>query len=49
MADTPDEVEMERKYWLDLFTGTTWSEFLDSGATVPDSEDIAQVRNDTES
>lgn len=23
-----------RTYWLDLFTGTTWQEFLDSGATV---------------
>lgn len=22
-----------RNYWLDLFTGTTWQEFLDSGAT----------------
>lgn len=24
----------ERKYWLDLFTGTTWREFLDAGASV---------------
>jgi hypothetical protein len=23
-----------RNYWLDLFTGTTWQEFLDAGATV---------------
>jgi predicted RNA-binding protein len=23
-----------RNYWLDLFTGTTWQEFLDSGAAV---------------
>ena len=23
-----------RTYWLDLFTGTTWQEFLDAGATV---------------
>jgi hypothetical protein len=21
-------------YWLDLFTGTTWQEFLDAGAKV---------------
>ncbi len=25
---------MARKYWLDLFTGTTWEEFLKSGAKV---------------
>lgn len=25
---------MARKYWLDLFTGTTWDEFLDQGARV---------------
>lgn len=25
---------MARKYWLDLFTGKTWEEFLKSGATV---------------
>jgi predicted RNA-binding protein len=25
---------MEKKYWLDLFTGKTWEEFLKSGATV---------------
>jgi predicted RNA-binding protein len=25
---------MNRKYWLDLFTGTTWDEFLDRGAKV---------------
>ena len=24
----------ERNYWLDLFSGTTWREFLDSGASV---------------
>jgi hypothetical protein len=24
---------MERCYWLDLFTGTTWKEFLDAGGT----------------
>jgi hypothetical protein len=24
----------ERTYWLNLFTGTTWQEFLDAGATV---------------
>ena len=23
-----------RNYWLDLFTGTTWQEVLDAGATV---------------
>ncbi len=23
-----------RNYWLDLFTGATWKEFLDAGATV---------------
>ena len=23
-----------RNYWLDLFTGTTWQEFLDAGASV---------------
>ena len=26
--------ESRRGYWLDLFTGTTWKEFLDAGATV---------------
>jgi predicted RNA-binding protein len=25
---------MNRKYWLDLFTGKTWEEFLKSGGTV---------------
>ena len=25
---------MGRKYWLDLFTGTTWEEFLEHGAKV---------------
>ena len=25
---------MSRKYWLDLFTGTTWEEFLEHGAKV---------------
>ena len=25
---------MQRKYWLDLFTGKTWEEFLKSGGTV---------------
>src|SRR5687767_1776401 len=25
---------MARKYWLNLFTGTTWTEFLSAGATV---------------
>jgi len=25
---------MERRYWLDLFTGTTWNEFLKAGGTV---------------
>lgn len=24
----------ERNYWLDLFTGTTWQEFLDAGGSV---------------
>jgi predicted RNA-binding protein len=24
---------MQRNYWLDLFTGTTWSEFLEAGGT----------------
>jgi hypothetical protein len=24
----------DRRYWLDLFTGTTWSEFLRAGASV---------------
>lgn len=23
-----------RTYWLDLFTGTTWKEFLDAGGEV---------------
>ena len=27
-------VEDNRNYWLDLFTGTTWQEFLDAGAKV---------------
>jgi len=27
-------VSRKRSYWLDLFTGTTWQEFLDSGAGV---------------
>jgi hypothetical protein len=25
---------VQRSYWLDLFTGTTWQEFLDGGANV---------------
>src|SRR4028119_1337935 len=25
---------IDRNYWLDLFTGTTWQEFLDNGGTV---------------
>jgi len=25
---------MSRKYWLDLFTGTTWEEFLEHGAKI---------------
>ena len=25
---------MSEKYWLDLFTGQTWEEFLTNGATV---------------
>jgi len=25
---------MKRKYWLDLFTGKTWEEFLRNGADV---------------
>ena len=25
---------MDRKYWLDLFTGKTWEEFLENGANV---------------
>jgi hypothetical protein len=25
---------MERRYWLDLFTGTTWNDFLDAGGVV---------------
>ena len=24
----------ERTYWLDLFTGTSWQEFLSAGANV---------------
>jgi predicted RNA-binding protein len=24
----------ERKYWLDLFSGTTWKEYIDSGANI---------------
>jgi hypothetical protein len=24
----------ERSYWLDVFTATTWQEFLDAGANV---------------
>lgn len=24
----------DRNYWLDLFTGTTWQEFLDAGGKV---------------
>jgi hypothetical protein len=24
----------ERTHWLDLFTGTTWQEFLDAGAKI---------------
>jgi len=28
------EVEGSRSYWLDLFTGKTWQEFLDAGAKV---------------
>lgn len=26
--------EMPRNYWLDLFTGTTWKEFLKAGGKV---------------
>ena len=26
--------QKERRYWLDLFTGTTWKEFLQAGGTV---------------
>ncbi len=26
--------EMARRYYLDLFTSKTWTEFLDAGATV---------------
>jgi predicted RNA-binding protein len=25
---------MSRKYWLDLFTGITWEEFLEHGANI---------------
>lgn len=25
---------MARTYWLDLFTGSTWQEFIDAGANV---------------
>ena len=25
---------MSRKYWLDLFTGATWEEFLEHGAKI---------------
>ena len=25
---------MERKYWLDLFTGKTWEEFIKHGGAV---------------
>jgi hypothetical protein len=25
---------MSRQYWLDLFTGKTWEEFLENGANV---------------
>src|SRR5262245_5385734 len=28
------EIGMARRYWLDLFTGTTWAEFLKAGGTV---------------
>ena len=24
----------KRRYWLDLFTGTTWKEFIEAGASV---------------
>ena len=27
-------IPIQRNYWLDLFTGTTWQEFLDAGASV---------------
>ncbi len=29
-----DEALMARKYWLDLFTGKTWEEFLKNGSNV---------------
>src|SRR5918995_2455077 len=28
------KIATDRNHWLDLFTGTTWQEFLDAGATV---------------
>lgn len=31
---------MERAYWLDLFTGTTWEEFLKAGGTVSGFREI---------
>lgn len=31
---SPRGIMAERTYWLDLFTGTTWQEFLDAGAEV---------------
>lgn len=31
---TSGDLMPPRNYWLDLFTGTTWNEFLDSGAHV---------------
>jgi len=30
----PRGAAMTRKYWLDLFTGTTWEEFLEHGAKI---------------
>jgi predicted RNA-binding protein len=30
----PRGAVMSRKYWLDLFTGTTWEEFLEHGAKI---------------
>ena len=32
--DFPRGAAMTRKYWLDLFTGTTWEEFLEHGAKI---------------
>jgi len=36
--DKPDSLPrvaiMTRKYWMNLFTGTTWEEFLEHGAKI---------------